>query len=81
MSRPRHDEVDQAERSRRMSDLIAAPVLTYADAALMLDLPLSTLDKLRAEGRGPRLFKIGRRLYVSKASLNDWLRQMAQTEA
>lgn len=72
---------DYAERSRRMSDLIAAPALPVADVALFLDLPLSTVDKLRAEGKGPRCFKLGRRLYVRQIDLRDWLDTMATAEA
>lgn len=72
---------DYAERARRMGDLIAAPALPIADVALFLDLPLSTVDKLRAEGRGPRLFKLGRRLYCRQADLRDWLDRMAQEAA
>ncbi len=72
---------DYAERSRRMGDLIAAPALPIADVALSLDLPLSTVDKLRAEGRGPRLFKLGRRLYCRQTDLREWLDRMAQEAA
>ncbi len=72
---------DYAERSRRMGDLIAAPALPIADIALFLDLPLSTIDKLRAEGRGPRLFKLGRRLYCRQTDLRSWLDAMASEAA
>jgi len=53
---------DLDERARRMHDLVAAPALPLGDVALFLDLPVSTLDLLRAKGDGPRTFKIGRRL-------------------
>lgn len=72
---------DYAERARRLGDLIAAPALPLADVALFLDLPLSTIDKLRAEGRGPKLFKLGRRLYCRQADLRAWLDVMAQEAA
>ena len=68
-------------RARRMPDLIAAPALPVADVALFLDLPLSTMDKLRAQGQGPRCFKLGRRLYVRRVDLHEWLDTMAQSEA
>jgi hypothetical protein len=71
---------DYAERARRMGDLIAAPALPLADLALFLGVPLSTVDKLRAEGRGPRTFKIGRRLYVRQDDMRSWIDRMA-TEA
>ena len=72
---------DYAERVRRMSDLINAPALPIADLALFLDLPLSTIDKLRMQGRGPKCFKLGRRLYVRQADLRAWLDVMAESEA
>lgn len=72
---------DYAERARRLGDLIAAPALPLADIALFLDLPLSTVDKLRAQGKGPKCFKLGRRLYVRQADLRSWLDAMAEAEA
>jgi hypothetical protein len=72
---------DYVERARRMGDLIAAPALPVADVALFLDVPLSTLDKLRAEGRGPHTFKIGRRLYVRQGDMRAWLDRMAAEAA
>lgn len=72
---------DYFERARRLGDLIAAPALPVADVALFLDLPLSTIDKLRATGKGPRCFKIGRRLYVRQNDLREWLDAMAMSEA
>ncbi|OGA59957.1 MAG: hypothetical protein A3G81_25970 [Betaproteobacteria bacterium RIFCSPLOWO2_12_FULL_65_14] len=76
------DEIpDYAERSRRLGDLIAAPALPLADVALFLDLPLSTVDKLRAQGLGPRTFTLGRRLYVRQCDMRAWLDQMAERAA
>ena len=72
---------DYAERARRLGDFIAAPALPVADVALFLDVPLSTMDKLRAQGRGPKTFKIGRRLYVRQVDLRTWLDHMAEQEA
>jgi Helix-turn-helix domain len=72
---------DVGVRGRRMPDLIAAPALPLADIALFLDLPLSTVDKLRAEGRGPKCFKLGRRLYVRQVDLRAWLDVMAREAA
>lgn len=72
---------DYAERARRLGDLIAAPALPLADISLFLDLPLSTLDKLRAQGQGPRCFRLGRRLYVRQADLRQWIDAMATSEA
>lgn len=64
-----------------MPDLIAAPALPVADIALFLDLPLSTMDKLRMQGKGPKCFKLGRRLYVRQVDLRIWLDAMAISEA
>ena len=72
---------DYAERSRRLGDLIAAPALPLADVSLFLDVPLSTMDMLRAQGKGPRTFKIGRRLYVRQTDLRAWIDEMAVQEA
>ena len=72
---------DIEERARRMGDLIAAPALPVADVALFLDLPLSTMDKLRAQGQGPRCFKLGRRLYVRRVDLHEWLDTMSEKAA
>ena len=72
---------DYLERARRLGDLIAAPALPVGDVALFLGLPTSTIDLLRAQGKGPRCFKLGRRLYVRQADLRDWLDAMAVSEA
>jgi hypothetical protein len=64
-----------------MADLIASPALPITDVALYLDLPLSTMDKLRGQGKGPKCFKLGRRLYVRQLDLREWLDQMALSEA
>lgn len=72
---------DYAERARRLADLIAAPALPLADVAMFLDLPLSTVDKLRAQGKGPKCFKLGRRLYVRQIDLRSWIDAMAAAEA
>ena len=77
----RDDIPDYAERSRRLGDLIAAPALPLADVALFLDLPLSTVDKLRAQGLGPRTFTLGRRLYVRQSDMRAWLDRRAEREA
>lgn len=77
----RDDVPDYGERARRMRDLIASPVMPLADLSLFLDVPLSTLDKLRAQGNGPRTFKIGRRLYLRQTDMRVWLDKLAETEA
>ena len=62
-----------AERSRRMPELLTTYALPLSDVSLYLDIPMSTLDKLRASGKGPPCFKLGRRLYVRQADLRLWL--------
>lgn len=71
---------DSAERARRLGDLIAAPALPFADIALFLDLPFSTMEKLHRQGQGPKTFKLGRRLYVRQVDLRAWLDDMAAKE-
>lgn len=78
---PRDAIPNWTERNHRLAGLAAAPVLPLADVALFLDLPLSTVDKLRAQGHGPQCFKLGRRLYVRQADLREWLDKMAVQEA
>jgi predicted DNA-binding transcriptional regulator AlpA len=72
---------DSTLRAARMPDLLAVPAMPLADVALFLDLPLSTVDKLRAQGKGPKCFRLGRRLYVRQADLRAWLDKMAAAEA
>ena len=72
---------DYVERARRLGDLIACPALPLVEVALFLDLPVSTIDKLRTQGRGPRTFKIGRRLYVRQTDLRAWIDDLATSEA
>jgi predicted DNA-binding transcriptional regulator AlpA len=69
------------EHARRLGDLIAAPVLSFADVAVYLDLPVSTIQKLRSRGDGPKWFTIGRRLYVRQADFREWIDAMAKSEA
>lgn len=81
METSKRDEVpDSIERARRLGDLIAAPALPLADIAVFLGLPLSTVDKLRSQGKGPKCFRLGRRLYVRQADMREWLDRMAETE-
>lgn len=71
---------DRAEQARRRADLFAAHASPLADVGYGLDVPSSTIDKLRKSGLGPRTFKIGRRLYVHQDDLRDWLRQLRDQE-
>jgi predicted DNA-binding transcriptional regulator AlpA len=77
----RNAEPSLEERIRRLPELLAAHALPIGDVSLYLDVPMSTLDLLRAKGQGPKCFKIGRRLYVLKAELHAWLERLAESEA
>jgi excisionase family DNA binding protein len=52
---------------------IFEPVLTLADLADYLDVPVQTLYDLRSPGRGPRGFRVGRRLHFRKSEVEAWL--------
>jgi len=69
--------LDLSLREQRLPDLIAAPALPIAEVALLFDVPLSTLDKMRAEGRGPRCLRIGKRLFVRQQDIRAWLDRLA----
>ena len=47
--------------------------LTTAEAAARLGLAVSTVEKMRLTGDGPRFLKLGRAVRYTPASLNDWL--------
>jgi predicted DNA-binding transcriptional regulator AlpA len=68
------------ERWPRLRDLLDVPAISLGDVALMLDVPRSTIDKLHAQGRGPRTFLIGRRVYCRQADLRSWIDVLATTE-
>lgn len=72
---------DAAQRALRMADLITAHALPLADVAVFLNLPLSTVQKLRIQGRGPKTFLIGRRIYVLQTDLREWIDSLAKPDA
>ncbi len=49
------------------------PVLTLAELADYLHVPVQTLYDLRAKGRGPRGFRVGRCLHFRKSEIDAWL--------
>ncbi|RZZ84788.1 helix-turn-helix transcriptional regulator [Pseudoxanthomonas winnipegensis] len=61
-------ELESAEVVR-MQDRMAA-----AAAASYLGLSKSTLDKMRSQGRGPRYFRLGGRVFYRKADLDDYIK-------
>lgn len=52
------------------------PALPIEDVLALLSLPASTLYGLWSEGKGPRRFKIGRRVYVSPRALREWVDEL-----
>jgi hypothetical protein len=52
-----------------------------ADVAVMVSVPASTLEKLNSQGRGPRLFKIGRRRFTTPEFVRKWLDDLAKEDA
>jgi hypothetical protein len=68
-------------KPERRPDLVTAHALPWSDVALYLDMPPSTLDLLRKQGKGPKAFNLGRRLYVLRVDLHAWLDGMAEGEA
>ncbi|MCC7325562.1 MAG: hypothetical protein IT521_01990 [Burkholderiales bacterium] len=81
MSATRDEIPDYAERAQRLGALIQAPALPLYDVALFFQIPVSTIDMLRAKGQGPRTFKIGRRLYVRQVDMREWIDRLATAEA
>lgn len=79
MPKNRDEYPTSQERVARVNDLLTLPAMPLGDVALLLDIPLSTVDKLRAQGRGPQCFLIGRRLYVRQVDLRTWLDCMAES--
>jgi len=51
----------------------------FNELAHELKLPLSTLQLLRARGQGPKVFRLGRRLYVSPAAKAAWIATLERT--
>ena len=52
---------------------IFEPVLTLAELADYLHVPVQTLYDLRSQGRGPRGFRVGRCLHFRKSEVEAWL--------
>ncbi len=80
MENPRDEIPDYAVRARRMADFYAAPVLPIADVALFLDLPLSTVDKLRAAGKLRRCVQLHQLDHMIPPHRNGFGRDLARDE-
>lgn len=46
---------------------------SYTEIAELLDIPLSSLYRLKREGLGPETILVGRHFRVSRTSLDFWL--------
>ena len=46
--------------------------------ACQIGLPVSTMQQLRKEGKGPKTFKLGRRVYVHVKDAREWLDELSQ---
>ena len=49
------------------------PVVTLVELADYLHVPVQTIYDLRAKGRGPRGFRVGRCLHFRKSEIEAWL--------
>jgi excisionase family DNA binding protein len=47
----------------------------YQELAVLLNIPLNTMYRLRKQGGGPRTQVIGRHFRVSKEDLDAWLEE------
>jgi excisionase family DNA binding protein len=47
----------------------------YQELAVLLNIPLNTMYRLRKQGNGPRTQVIGRHFRVSKEDLDTWLEE------
>ena len=56
-----------------------AHLKTTPEAAQILSLGTSTLEKWRLFGGGPRFLKLGRSVRYAKADLDDWIQANRQT--
>jgi predicted DNA-binding transcriptional regulator AlpA len=70
---------DLSERARRMGDLVRAPALPLSEWALLLDIPLAAIDRLIASGKGPRIFRLGRRRYCRRDDIEQWVSALAES--
>ena len=53
---------------------VAEKLLTMADVAELLSVPIGTLYSWRHRNEGPRAYKMGRHVRYSRASVESWLK-------
>lgn len=58
-----------------MQKLAAKPVLTPSEVATLFGIPVSTLEKMRMENRGPAYSQLSRKgkVLYSRASIDAWI--------
>lgn len=52
-------------------------LLKRSEAAKRARICTRTLDTLVAQGRGPRLTRVGCKIFVTESHLNEWLASLA----
>ncbi|MGZ4581017.1 MAG: helix-turn-helix transcriptional regulator, partial [Nocardioidaceae bacterium] len=52
------------------------PVLTLSELAAHLAVSVQTLYDLRSQGRGPRVFRVGRELRFRRSEVDAWLARL-----
>jgi excisionase family DNA binding protein len=53
------------------------PLLSVEDLAAYLDVPRQTIYDWRVTGRGPRAYRVGKRLRFTVADVREWLDTLA----
>jgi hypothetical protein len=76
-------EIHYLEITRRGSGMSIDDYFNNNQAAEFTKLSVSTLNKLRLTGGGPRYMKLGRRVVYARSTLADWMhrRERASTSA
>jgi hypothetical protein len=78
MHQTTYERQTAANRPQPSPDAIhAAPLVAWCKA---YGVPLSTLYQLTRERRGPRTFKVGRRIFARRADWHKWLDDLATHE-
>lgn len=57
---------------------MSKPALSFDEFCEVLDLPKSTLEEITRVGDGPSFFLIGRRRYVRRQDMLDWIDKQAE---
>jgi predicted DNA-binding transcriptional regulator AlpA len=56
-----------------------SPYLDRRQAAAFMNISVASLDKLRAEGQGPKAIKIKQRVLFDQADLTAWMDAQKET--